>query len=914
MILVTITFINKIRSQRVLFVSIPSLSHFNGLLSIGRALADYHRDVSITFAVFDNFASLTREKLPSSKLILLGSLSSNEHRPIFSVRNGETPLQFMARISMHGFLAIYEQMHDGLVNANIVDNYDLLIINMFAFAAQDLAHDLGIPFVIYSLTSVEGVFNLPSWIPRGFDSHTQGDLQKSLLARLNNYLVEPLRIIFYLGPHMVELDRLRRNNNRTRQGIHPLLGNPVERWQGHPIFIAYPMALDFRRSYTPNYHFLGFTLDEQDTNRVSNESCEIEAWVNETQAVDEFVMVVALGSISVITENTWLAIIDSLRFLPNMRMLLGVRDENCRNFVLKVASKFDRHRLMIQPWIPQRRILSNPNVRIFLCHGGLYSIGEAVYAHKPLIILPGFGDQRANAARMRSWNVAVVLERHSMTAAVLAQAARYLVENDRFAAITECLKRLHYFSEREGGGTRRAAQLIEGWMIACLQKFWTAWRNSHLLAVFIVFVAFFLDSVLFTCVIPIIPDYLNRIDHPQYDSLDKMCSQNMTNNLCLILNNMTNEEHYRDSALNSSTAKNLTDACAMFNENLTLQLMPEKCDEMRQELIHENGPIGLLFASKSFMQLVTNPIVGIITDRIGYTILMLLGFGVMFISILMFAFADTYWLLFTSRAIQGIGSSFSTISGASMLSKRFPDDMKRGKMIAHATSGVALGVAVGPVFGGILYHHFGKTVPFLILAAVALIDGLLRLSIISTKRDSETEKLVENTSTRRTSSMFTLIRDPLICIAIGASMMTLIGVAMLEGTLPIHLMVSMKSATPLEQGLVFLPMSVALFISQNAFGYLGFYIRRWLCGMIGLGVVAVAFFLIPLMHSVVALIGPQVLLGTGIGMVMSTIGPTLAQLVDLRYSSADYGNAFALFETGLCVSFLLGMSSKRLFQ
>lgn len=92
---------------------------------------------------------------------------------------------------------------------------------------------------------------------------------------------------------------------------------------------------------------------------------------------------------------------------------------------------------------------------------------------------------------------------------------------------------------------------------------------------------------------------------------------------------------------------------------------------------------------------------------------------------------------------------------------------------------------VGPVFGGLLYHHFGKVVPFLILAGMALIDGckynihvlrvscthrfylVLRLSIVSTELNSEVQKLIGNVAGDRSSSMLVLLQDPLILVTIG---------------------------------------------------------------------------------------------------------------------------------------------------
>lgn len=57
------------------------------------------------------------------------------------------------------------------------------------------------------------------------------------------------------------------------------------------------------------------------------------------------------------------------------------------------------------------------------------------------------------------------------------------------------------------------------------------------------------------------------------------------------------------------------------------------------------------------------------------------------------------------------------------LAEKYPDDAERGNAMAIALGGLALGVLIGPVFGGTLYEFVGKSTPFLILAALALVDG-----------------------------------------------------------------------------------------------------------------------------------------------------------------------------------------------
>lgn len=75
-----------------------------------------------------------------------------------------------------------------------------------------------------------------------------------------------------------------------------------------------------------------------------------------------------------------------------------------------------------------------------------------------------------------------------------------------------------------------------------------------------------------------------------------------------------------------------------------------------------------------------------------------------------------------------------------------------------ALGGLALGVLIGPPFGGIMYEFVGKSAPFLILSALALGDGVLQLfmlqpSIVIQESDPP--------------SLKSLVCDPYIIIAAG---------------------------------------------------------------------------------------------------------------------------------------------------
>ena len=60
-------------------------------------------------------------------------------------------------------------------------------------------------------------------------------------------------------------------------------------------------------------------------------------------------------------------------------------------------------------WLPQQDLLGHPKVRLFITHGGLNSIQEAVYHKVPLIILPFIVDQPINARKAQSEGFAIHL-------------------------------------------------------------------------------------------------------------------------------------------------------------------------------------------------------------------------------------------------------------------------------------------------------------------------------------------------------------------------------------------------------------------------------------------------------------------------------------------------------------------------
>lgn len=189
----------------------------------------------------------------------------------------------------------------------------------------------------------------------------------------------------------------------------------------------------------------------------------------------------------------------------------------------------------------------------------------------------------------------------------------------------------------------------------------------------------------------------------------------------------------------------------------------------------------------------------------------------------------------------------------------------------------------------------GKEAPFLILASLGVLDGILQMFILQPTVTTEQQE---------GASLKELIKDPYILACAGAITFANMGIAMMEPSLPIWMINTMHSDN-WQLGAAFLPASVSYLIGTNLFGRISHKIGRWLCSLIGLIIIGLSLILVPQATSIYGLIIPNFGLGFSIGMVDSSMMPTMANLVDIRHSSV-YGSVYAIADVAFCLGFALG--------
>lgn len=87
--------------------------------------------------------------------------------------------------------------------------------------------------------------------------------------------------------------------------------------------------------------------------------------------------------------------------------------------------------VFIQSWWPQDDILSHPNVKVFITHGGLLGSTEAIYHGVPVIGIPIFGDQELNMARAERAGYGLTVNYRNLTQEALTWALKEVLYNSK---------------------------------------------------------------------------------------------------------------------------------------------------------------------------------------------------------------------------------------------------------------------------------------------------------------------------------------------------------------------------------------------------------------------------------------------------------------------------------------------------
>jgi len=128
--------------------------------------------------------------------------------------------------------------------------------------------------------------------------------------------------------------------------------------------------------------------------------------------------------------------------------------------------------------------------------------------------------------------------------------------------------------------------------------------------------------------------------------------------------------------------------------------------------------VGLLVSTYALCQLVAGPALGSLSDQMGRKPVLLVSQVGTFIGFLILAGANSLWMVFASRIIDGLTAGNLSIAQAYIADVTAPKERAR----SFAVIGIAFGIGflVGPGLSGYLSAHYGFQVPILCAAGLSL--------------------------------------------------------------------------------------------------------------------------------------------------------------------------------------------------
>ncbi|HEX9610672.1 MAG TPA: MFS transporter [Gemmatimonadales bacterium] len=129
--------------------------------------------------------------------------------------------------------------------------------------------------------------------------------------------------------------------------------------------------------------------------------------------------------------------------------------------------------------------------------------------------------------------------------------------------------------------------------------------------------------------------------------------------------------------------------------------------------------VGPLFAAFAVAQLVSSPVWGRFSDRYGRRPALLIGLFASAVAYVVFGFANSLWLLFLSRVIQGMGGGTTGVAQAYIADAVPPAE--RAKALGWLSAATSAGVIIGP-FVGSAAANFGTAAPGVVAAALILVN------------------------------------------------------------------------------------------------------------------------------------------------------------------------------------------------
>jgi DHA1 family tetracycline resistance protein-like MFS transporter len=311
--------------------------------------------------------------------------------------------------------------------------------------------------------------------------------------------------------------------------------------------------------------------------------------------------------------------------------------------------------------------------------------------------------------------------------------------------------------------------------------------------------------------------------------------------------------------------------------------------------------VTILLAIFSLMSMISAPLWGRISDRIGRRPVLMASMLASALAYVCMGFAGALWTLFAARAFAGLCAGNIAAAQAYIADVTPPEKRARGMGMIGAAFG--LGFIIGPALGGLVAGNDFATAdletPGLIAAALSFAAFLGVVLFLP-------ESLPAAVRSRQSRSRFIVLQSvlqrPLLARLIAVFFVVILAFAGMESTFAMWAM-RQYGWGPMQIGYVF--TYVGLLSAAMQGGLIGPLSRRfgeeWLL-LSGLGLIALGLLILPFAGT----LPPLVVAVTGLAVGMGMMQPSLNSLISRRAAAEEQGEVMGLAQSVGSLARVLG--------
>lgn len=284
--------------------------------------------------------------------------------------------------------------------------------------------------------------------------------------------------------------------------------------------------------------------------------------------------------------------------------------------------------------------------------------------------------------------------------------------------------------------------------------------------------------------------------------------------------------------------------------------------------------VGLLFAVFQLCQLLSAPLWGNISDRVGRKFVLIVSQIGATIGWTMLAFSPNIAWVFVARVVEGVSGGNIGITQAYVADLVAARDRARAFSFIGATFGA--GMIFGPVIGGVLFARYGFKAPFLAAAGLQLLTLALTIVFVPESRKREDRRRV---GLRESIALF---RNPMLARVLLQRLALSLGLYGWYATIALYLQRQLGFA--LTRTDWFFAAFAALSVLMNI-GAVGGVSRRTgdrRMSNIGLASLLAGFVLLAFVHGIALLVVSMALFGFGSALAQNGITALISNAVDDR--------------------------------